>query len=66
MTHEPLTAIALAAAADFRALNGGRALTAPEAEDLVAHIAFRTVAGRRGAFTGQSAAVAVAAILGAR
>ena len=65
MTLEPLTQVALAAAADFRALNGGRALTATEAEDLVAHIAFRTVAGRRGAFNGQSAATAVAAVLAA-
>ena len=62
---EALTLIAAQAAEDFRRLNSGRALTEAEAETLVHHIAFKTTAGRAGAFTGQSVNAALSAALSA-
>lgn len=64
MHTQSLTDISILAAADFSRLNSGRPLTRPEAEQLVDFIAFKTTAGRAGAFIGQSVDDAIAAIVG--
>ena len=66
MHPQALTDISILAAADFSRLNSGRPLTRTEAEQLVDFIAFKTAAGRAGAFVGQSVDDAIAAIIGER
>lgn len=64
MRAQSLTDVSILVAADFSRLNSGRHLTRPEAEQLVDFIAFKTAAGRAGAFVGQSVDDAIAAIIG--